>query len=613
MAQETLNIVITADNKNALDNINQTIKSADNLGESLKRMPQASGQATQALVNLSRVAQDAPYGFIGIANNLNPLLESFQRLSERSKELKTSLGFELKNALVGPAGIGLALGVISSLLIKFGGDISKFISSLASGGAAARAYKESLAGIGSDFTSAIEKVNKVESAFSSYHKGLLTGQQALKIYNDELGKNFGVKKDINQAEETFKNKTTDYINASFQRALADVASKKAGEELLKQKLLEQKSLSEYKGFVGGATLSGQIDVVNFKQINQKTAQGFKDAEIKAQADIVSMYKNIFAKAKEESDKLAQQGGINFDPEKLLKPKKTDEKIDYGKEALKELNRAYFDFKRASDKFKELGGLDNIIFAETPEETASKEKKRLAAIKLFSDFKLDPEALQKAAPGLKGGGYLTPNAEIGEGFNDIEKVRKKMEAFKKTGKEIADVVNNSMIGAFMALGETVGTALSTGTLDFSAIAQMLADALMQIGQALITYAITSKLAIEALKNPLMWEVALVAGVAAIAAGAALKSTMSSGAKKMAEGGIVTHPTYAMVGEGGQSEAVMPLNKLGNMMNNTFNAGVMSNNAGGNGGGTVTLRGQDLLIALNRTQKASNLKGQSISLA
>jgi hypothetical protein len=40
--------------------------------------------------------------------------------------------------------------------------------------------------------------------------------------------------------------------------------------------------------------------------------------------------------------------------------------------------------------------------------------------------------------------------------------------------------------------------------------------------------------------------------------------------------------------------------------------MKSNSSGNGGQFV-LRGQDLLVALNRTQKASNLKGQSISLA
>jgi hypothetical protein len=33
--------------------------------------------------------------------------------------------------------------------------------------------------------------------------------------------------------------------------------------------------------------------------------------------------------------------------------------------------------------------------------------------------------------------------------------------------------------------------------------------------------------------------------------------------MADGGIVTRPTLAMIGEGGQSEAVIPLDKLGRM--------------------------------------------------
>ena len=51
-----------------------------------------------------------------------------------------------------------------------------------------------------------------------------------------------------------------------------------------------------------------------------------------------------------------------------------------------------------------------------------------------------------------------------------------------------------------------------------------------------------------------------------------------------------------------------------MKTSFNAGAMASgaNAGG-GGGHFVLRGQDLLLATNRAQKASNLKGQTISLA
>ena len=49
-------------------------------GQALGKIVNPSYQATLALTNLGRVAQDAPFGFLGIANNLNPLLESFQRL-----------------------------------------------------------------------------------------------------------------------------------------------------------------------------------------------------------------------------------------------------------------------------------------------------------------------------------------------------------------------------------------------------------------------------------------------------------------------------------------------------------------------------------------------------
>jgi hypothetical protein len=37
-------------------------------------------------------------------------------------------------------------------------------------------------------------------------------------------------------------------------------------------------------------------------------------------------------------------------------------------------------------------------------------------------------------------------------------------------------------------------------------------------------------------------------------------------QLAEGGIATSPTLAMIGEGRESEAVLPLSKLDNMMNN-----------------------------------------------
>jgi hypothetical protein len=127
MAQETLKITITADNKQAVQNIQETVTATQSLGTAFQRLPNTSNQATNALTNLSRVAQDAPYGFIGIANNLNPLLESFQRLKVDAGSTSGALK-AMGAGLMGPAGIGLALGAVSSIIVAFGPKIMDFIN-----------------------------------------------------------------------------------------------------------------------------------------------------------------------------------------------------------------------------------------------------------------------------------------------------------------------------------------------------------------------------------------------------------------------------------------------------------------------------------------------------
>lgn len=79
----------------------------------LSKVGGASGSAANALTNLGRVAQDAPFGFIGIQNNLNPLLESFGRLKQESGSTSGALK-ALGQSLIGPAGLGIALSVVSA-------------------------------------------------------------------------------------------------------------------------------------------------------------------------------------------------------------------------------------------------------------------------------------------------------------------------------------------------------------------------------------------------------------------------------------------------------------------------------------------------------------------
>jgi hypothetical protein len=123
MAEE-IEIIVTATGfdkvstglKNTTEALKTTAAEAKKTGDALKgSMTAGSNQAGQSLQNLSRIAQDAPFGFIGIANNINPLVESFGRL--RAETGSTGGAFKaLLGSLSGPAGLGLAVGVVTSVV-----------------------------------------------------------------------------------------------------------------------------------------------------------------------------------------------------------------------------------------------------------------------------------------------------------------------------------------------------------------------------------------------------------------------------------------------------------------------------------------------------------------
>jgi hypothetical protein len=99
----------------------QAQKTGTALTSSLKP---GAGQATQSLTNLSRIAQDAPFGFIAIQNNISPLIESFGRLKAETGTTGGALK-SLVGSLAGPAGLGLAVSVGTALLTTFASKMGK--------------------------------------------------------------------------------------------------------------------------------------------------------------------------------------------------------------------------------------------------------------------------------------------------------------------------------------------------------------------------------------------------------------------------------------------------------------------------------------------------------
>jgi hypothetical protein len=176
------------------------------------------------------------------------------------------------------------------------------------------------------------------------------------------------------------------------------------------------------------------------------------------------------------------------------------------------------------------------------------------------------------------------------------------------KQVNSIISDTATNAIVQFGENLGKALGGEKVDlFGGFIELLSNGLQSIGKALIAYGAAMDAFKKAFSNPYA---AIAAGVALVAIGVGLKTAISqtsgenTGVQKFAKGGIISGPTMGLMGEypGASSnpEVVAPLDKLKDMI-------------GGGGGGTFVLRGQDLLLSVNRAQKASNIKGQNINLA
>ena len=88
-----------------------------------KQIEDFSKKSRIALTNLSLVAQDLPFGFIGIQNNLPGVISSFGELTKEAGGVGGAFK-QLSGALIGPAGLFLAFSIVTSavtmLTLKYG-------------------------------------------------------------------------------------------------------------------------------------------------------------------------------------------------------------------------------------------------------------------------------------------------------------------------------------------------------------------------------------------------------------------------------------------------------------------------------------------------------------
>lgn len=561
MAQETLKITITADNKQAVQNIQETVTATTQLGTAFKKVVPASNQVNQALVNVSRVAQDAPYGFIGIANNLNPLLESFQSLKQTTGSASSALK-EMAKGLMGPAGIGLALGVVSSLIVAFGPKIAKFINGVDAAKESEDKFAESL---NKARASASESGIKLQAYINIAEDASIADDKranALKFVISELGK----------------------VNSAYAATIKTTDQARAAVDLYTQALVAQAITSRYVDEIADKTIkladANKQAIVAATEYNKtiersKTmTNGFVDASV-TQAATINASKNAYVDAASEAVNLNNSLQDLYQSLTDILKGGAINPFNTVTNGAKDLDKTILDVTKNYKEFKKL----------TPQQVGTfipQERNALPTplapqsplTKVPSQAILEAQAIAQAATEQAKFNYLLNEAEVTSRFL-AEGLGNVFQALQ-SGDNIGESVLNVFKDMVFQLAQMVVQAL---------IFKGIMTALGMGGAAGTTNSLTGGL-LDGLGKLLSF-------------------------KPLAEGGIVSKPTFAMVGEGGESEAVMPLSKLDTMLSNAFSSGANSGNS--NNSGQFILRGQDLLLAVNRSQKASNIKGQSISLA
>jgi hypothetical protein len=184
----------------------------------------------------------------------------------------------------------------------------------------------------------------------------------------------------------------------------------------------------------------------------------------------------------------------------------------------------------------------------------------------------------------------------------EKQFKLIEATRQMEKDISAAITGAATSFVVGIAEMIGASIAggEGIKNFGQFAlQSLAGLLQQVGEMAIATGLSLlaiKIGLETL-NPF---IAIAAGVALVALASGIKTSLAAkgnqmgGIPALAEGGIATGPTLALIGEGKGPEAVIPLDKLEGMMGGGF----------GNGQNVVVtgrIQGSDILISSERAER------------
>lgn len=540
--------------------------SIDPITPALNKMGTGSNQASQALLNLGRVAQDAPYGFIGIANNLNPLLEGFQRLRKETGSNALALK-ALGSSLIGGGGIGLALSAVTAILQFSQLGLSAWTRGMGSSKAAVDKVAESLKEFKKESAEGFGKEAAnlliLKGAIESVNTPMATRLQAVK----DLKKEFPGLFDGLSTEQLLTGNVANAYDLATQAILRKARASAAAAQLEKisaekLKILEKAELDRAASLEKSA--KAQDKIINNAAIGPIGTVG--KTKVDLQKEIISLY-NIRAKAaQDEINQLNKQQDFYL----KIAIEGADRTIEIEKNKVKKIKEV-----RGSDvKQDQLAG----IFLDIPEPTLTVRPDVKMNLNLKS-VEIDPASQKKVLDAMD---KFLLNAKITDAINAT------------LDSLIQDTLNNLISG----IAEVIAGTMTVPDL-FDGLIKGIGSQVTDLGKYMVKLGLEMLIAQKAIKALGITPAgAILVGFGLQVLGALLTAAAT---KKMnntgfASGGTVNQSGFYNVGERGQERIflsqgtrVQPNNEVA-----AYGSGVMQQEL------VTRISGVDLEILLQRGQ-------------
>ena len=539
-----------------------------------QRFATGSNQAANALTNLGRIAQDAPFGFIGIQNNLNPLLESFQRLKAESGSTSGALK-SLAGSLIGPAGLGLALSVASGLILAFGDKLMGASNATKSLDASQKALSDTLSKNLGQAKAEVTTMGILSGIINDTAKSTEDRAEALKQLKAEYpGYEALQKVDINDTAALAR--VTDILTAAIMRKarVEAYSSLIAAEEAKQTKIALEtdKQRADRLGFLSKAIKDYALPLMKLVDPTN--------------ANIVATQLQVGA---------LNEAGKEFDGNAKF--------IDKLKTSLTAVTAEQIKNKDATI----LGGAATKTKTESVKKLTAAQLAQLALEKRMAEGRAKFQA-------IRGGQAATGNVQTDTSFNAVGPsqgmidrtlaVQKATQAqlgyanalrLTAINEEQAANITNVAMSAFTSLGNAMLQGQDIGEALSNTFKRLIVDLTAMVARALLFKAIMA---------------ALTGGTSmGFKAGATIGKLLGGGMPFARDGGVFSGPQsgYPAILHG--TEAVLNPKQFKNLTSNMMNLGAIQNQGGSmNLSGEFVVRGNDLVYVLNKQGFTNNLLGR-----